>query len=76
MDSLTLAELNKAAAEVQLTGKCTNPTIFELERHVQIVASQTPHSFTRCAGQAIHIKALMISDGMPVLWITLNPSDL
>lgn len=76
VDSLTLVELNKAAAEIQLTEKCTNPTILKLEHHVQIVASQIPHSFARCAGQAIHIKSLTISDGMPVLWITLNLSDL
>lgn len=24
----------------------------------------------------MHIKALMVSDGMPTLWVTLNPSDL
>ncbi|WP_375449088.1 hypothetical protein [uncultured Nostoc sp.] len=47
-----------------------------LERQVQIVASKTPHCFAKCANQAIHIKALMLSDGMPVLWITINPSDL
>ena len=76
MDLLTLAELNKAAAEVQLIRKCTDPTILKLERHVQIIDSQTSHSFARCAGQAIQIKALMISDGIPVLWISLNLSDL
>ena len=75
MDSLTLADLNEVAAEVKLTGKCTNLTILKLERHIQIVASQTPYSFARCACLVIHIKALIISDGMPVLKITLNPSD-
>lgn len=75
MDLLTLAKLNKIAVEVQLTGKYTNPTILKLECHIQIVASQILHFFARCAGKAIHIKALMISNGMPVLWIILNLSD-
>ena len=76
VDALTMTELNEAANEIKTIGKCTNPAILKLERQVQIVAAQTPHSFARCAEQAIHIKALMISDGMLVLWITLNPSDL
>ncbi len=76
VDALTMAELNDAANEIQATGKCTNPAILKLERQVQIVAGQTPHSFARFAEQAVHIKALMINDGMPVLWITLNPSAL
>lgn len=49
VDALTLAKLNAATTEIQTTGKCTNPTILKLERQVQIVASQTPHSFAKCA---------------------------
>lgn len=34
-----------------------------------------PHLFAKCADQAIHIKILMISDGIPILLITSNPSN-
>ena len=30
----------------------------------------------KCYEQAFYIKALMVNDGMPALWIALNPSDL
>ncbi len=76
MDSLSLEDLNKAAAEIKTTGKCTNPVILTLGRHVQIVASRSPHSFAKCAEQNLFIRSLMISDGMSTVWITLNPSDL
>ena len=76
VDAITFSQLEAAAIEIKKTGKCTDSTIFKLERQVQVVAVTTPHSFAKCADQAIHMKALMLSDGMPVLWIMINPSDL
>lgn len=70
VDSLSLEDLNKAAAEIKTTGKCTNPAILTLERYVQIVASRSPHSFAKCAEQNLFIRSLMISDGMSTVWIT------
>lgn len=40
------------------------------------MAKKAPHSHSQCAEQAVHMKALMVSDRMPTLWITLNPFDL
>ena len=48
----------------------------DLEHQIQVVAKTAPHFHSQCAEQAVHIKFLMISDGMPTLWITLNLSDL
>ena len=76
VNAITLSQLEATAVEIRETGKCTDPDILTLERHVQIVASKTLHSFAKCANQATHIKALMLSDGRPVFWITINPSDL
>ena len=76
VDSLSLEDLNKAAAEIKTTGKCSNPAILTLERHVQIVASRLPHSFAKCIEQRLIIRSLIISDEMSILWIMLNPSDL
>lgn len=67
IDALTMAELNKAVEEVKITEKYTNPTILKLERQVQIVVAQIPYLFAKCDDQAVYIKALRISDGMPVL---------
>lgn len=51
-------------------------SFLSLERQIQVVGHKAPHSHAKCAEQAVPIKALMVSDGMPSLWIMLNPSDL
>lgn len=76
VDSLSLQDLNNSAAKIKITGKCSNPAIFTLERQVQIIAFRFPHFFAKCAKQSLFIKALMTNDGMFTIWITLNPSDL
>lgn len=69
-------QLERAAAEIKSTGKCTDPAILLLEHQVQVEAKKAPNSFAKCAEQAQHIKALIVSDSIPALWITLDPSDL
>lgn len=67
IDASTMTKLNDAATKIKTIRKYTNPVILKLELQVQIVAAQTSHLFSRCADQAIHIKTLMINDGMPIL---------
>lgn len=62
--------------EIITTNRCTNLAISTLKCQVQIIASCSPHLFTKCAEQSLFIRALMISDGMSILWITLNLSNL
>ena len=69
-------QLEQAASEIKTTGRCTDSAILDLERQIQVVAKSVPHSHSRCANQAMHIKALMVSERMPTFWITLNPSNL
>lgn len=47
-----------------------------LEQQVQMVTSKSPHFFAKHANQATYIKALILSNGMPILWITINLSNL
>lgn len=67
VDALTIAKLNETAEKIKTIEKSINPTIWKLERDVQIVAVQTSHLFARCIDEAFYIKALMISNEMPVL---------
>ena len=76
VNAITLFQLEAIAAEIKETGKCIDPDILMIKRQVQIVASKTPYYFAKCAKQATHIKVLMLSDRMSMLWITINPSDL
>ena len=76
VQNITFLQLEAAAVEIKNTGRCTDLAILDFERQMQVVAKTSSHSHSQCAEQATHIKALMINDGMPTLWITLNPSDL
>lgn len=75
MDLLSLEDLNKAAAEIKKTKKCSNPDILILERHVQIVATHSPNFFAKYFEQRLIIKALIISNRISLLWIMLNLLD-
>lgn len=55
---------------------CDSYIDLTLKRQMQMVASRISHSFAKCAEQSLIIRALIISDGISTLWITLNPSDL
>ena len=46
-----------------------------LEQQVHIVAFKTPYFFVKYANQVTHIKALMLSNGIPMFWITINLSN-
>lgn len=73
---MTLAELNNVETWIQDIGRCINFIILKLEYQVQIVAFQILYFFTRCTGQAIHIKVLMINHKISVFWIIFNLSNV
>lgn len=64
--NLTHAQLIAAAIEIKETNQCTDPTILALERQVQTMAAHAPHSYARCFQFRLRLKALMITNGMPV----------
>ena len=76
ISNLTHDDLIAAAKEIKETNRCTNPAILALERQVQTVAAHAPHSYARCFQFRLRLKALMITDGMATLWITISPADL
>ncbi len=76
VNAITLSQFETVVAEIKTTGKYINPDILTLKQQIQIVASKSPHFFVKCANQATYIKALILNDGMLVLWITINPSNL
>lgn len=43
---------------------------------MQIITFRSPYWFAKCAKQSLFIRALMISNKIPTLWITLNSSNL
>jgi len=76
ISSLTFNRLEAAAKSVQETGTHNDPTIQQLERQVQSIASHVPQSFALMRAARVHIRALFVSSGMPAFWLTVNPADL
>lgn len=66
-EQFNYAQPKHDVAEIQAIGRSTDLASQTLECQVQIVASKVPNLFTKCAEQAQHIRALMLSDGMLVL---------
>ncbi len=73
---ITHNQLCKAVELVRTTNTYKNPAVLALENLVQLVSAYIPHSFAKCHEYRLQMRALMITNGMPVLWITFNPSDL
>ena len=73
---LTYDCLAAAAVEIKTTNKCIDKAILALERQVQTVAAPAPNSFACCYQFCLHLKALMVTDRMFALWITINPVNL
>ena len=73
---ITHKQLCKAAELVKTTNICTDPAVLALKQLVQLVSAHVPHLFAKCYEYCLQLRALMITDGMPLLWITFNPSDL
>ena len=65
-----------ATKEIKETHRCTHPAFLALEQQVQTVAAHASHVCARCFQFKLRLKALMITNGMPILWITINPADL
>ncbi len=73
---ITHNQLCEAAELVRTTNICKNPAILALENLIQLVSAHVFHSFVKCHEYRLQMRTLMITNGMPVLWITFNLSDL
>lgn len=75
VNTINLSQLEAVIAKIEKTGKYTNLDILTLKQQIQILVSKSPQFFTKYANQPSYIKALILNDGMPVLWITINLFD-
>ena len=69
-------QLYKAAELIKTINTCTDLAVLALKQLVQLVLAYVPYLFAKCYEYCLQLRALMITDGMPLLWITFNPSDL
>ncbi|KAH9203939.1 hypothetical protein DL95DRAFT_273054, partial [Leptodontidium sp. 2 PMI_412] len=50
--------------------------IQRLQRNIVAIGMQVPESFSQKLKRRSEIKGLIVRDGMPAFWITINLSDL
>ena len=74
--SLTIEQLENAAKAVADGGVIDDPVIQRLQRNIVTIGMQVPESFSQKLKRRSEIKGLIVRDGMPAFWMTINPSDL
>ncbi|PVH69294.1 hypothetical protein DL98DRAFT_505961, partial [Cadophora sp. DSE1049] len=74
--SLTVDQLEGAAKAVAHGEVIDDPVIQRLQRNIVTIGMQVPESFSQKLKRRSEIKGLIVRDGMPAFWITINPSDL
>lgn len=76
MASLTIDQLEDAAKAIADGGVIDDPVIQQLQRNIVTIRMQVLESFSQKLKGRSKIKGLIVRDGMPAFWITINPSDL
>ena len=76
MASLTTRQLGNAARAVADGGVIDDPVIQRLQRNIVTIGMQVPGSFSQKLKRRAESKGLIVRDGMPAFWMTINPSDL
>ncbi|KAH9203071.1 hypothetical protein DL95DRAFT_508538, partial [Leptodontidium sp. 2 PMI_412] len=74
--SLTVTQLEDAARAIAGGGIIDDPVIQRLQRNIVTIGMQVPESFSQKLKRRSEIKGLIVRDGMPAFWLTINPSDL
>ncbi|KAF8860612.1 hypothetical protein BDZ45DRAFT_310087 [Acephala macrosclerotiorum] len=73
---LAIDQLEDTAKAVVDEAVIDDPVIQRLQRNIVAIGMQVPEFFSQKLKRRSKIKGLTVRDGMPVFWITINPSDL
>lgn len=73
---MSIDQLEDAAKAVADRGFTDDPVIQRLQRNIVTIGMQVPESFSQKLKRRSEIKGLLVRDGMPAYWMTINPSDL
>lgn len=69
-------QLCKVVELVWTTNTCKDSTVLALENLVQLISAYISHFFAKCYEYHLQIQTLMITNRMPILWISFYLSDL
>lgn len=73
---LSKERLEKAKDELQGSGKTSDGSVNQLLRSLSLYGFRQPMSRELRLGMRRKIKSLIIKEGIPAIWFTLNPNDI
>jgi hypothetical protein len=76
IDSLTTLQLQNAAQQLAAGQPTEEPAVRRLLKNITSIGVQIPGSFFQKLQMRAEIRSLLIREGMPAFWMTINPSDL
>lgn len=76
LNSLHVARLQNAARELAASHVTKDPLVRRLLKNLTAIGAQVPGSFFQKLQMRAEIRGLIVREGMPAFWLTINPSDL
>lgn len=73
---LNYDRLKKAAEEIVGHHVPSDPLVRRLLRNITAIGVQVPGSFFEKLQMRTELRGLIVREGMPALWMTINPADL
>lgn len=76
IQSLSKERLEKAKEELQSSGRTNDGAVSQLLRSLSLYGFRQPMSRELRLGMRRKIKSLIVREGIPAIWFTLNPNDI
>jgi hypothetical protein len=76
LNSLNVDRLQKATEELATNKVTTDPLVRRLLKNITAIGVQVPGSYFQKLQLRAEIRGLLVREGMPAFWLTINPSDL
>ncbi|EGY20851.1 uncharacterized protein VDAG_02375 [Verticillium dahliae VdLs.17] len=74
--SLSVERLEAAKVELEATGKTGDEAVYQLLKCLSLYGFRQPMSRESRLSSRRKMKSLLIREGTPAIWITLNPNDI
>lgn len=74
--SLNYDRLRKAADEIATYRLSSDPLVRKLLKDITTIGARVPGSFFQKLQMRGELRGLIVREGMPAFWLTINPSDL
>jgi hypothetical protein len=76
VQSLSVQRLENARHELEASGKTSDGAVNQLLRNLSLYGFRQPMSRELRLGMRRKIKSLIVREGIPAIWFTLNPNDI